>query len=335
MPGVPVTDNTARVTVEEVLRSLGTVDDYSGRDITVQLASPAEAGQRLTFFTRGWLYGQGVAVVEVARADAGERTSVTCASGSRTWTGGGRTGHAGPYRRSGLDRCWAGPGHQTHRSRSLLSRSASTSRTGGRRSWRSIPSRWAPRLRHCPRAVPPQHGRGVDRLPQFAPAGGVFGRCFRDQQERGAANMRVSGALTALDPLDFQPGTARADPVAVRVMSRPPHDPAGRRALSNPRGNSGHFCREHDPKLAERRNRRQRAKPRGESREPARDCGVRVHPGSAQLGKWADLRLHRRGRDLGPERCAAGWQPHRRYHPPVGGSSGVLYAGICGSTPPT
>ena len=73
MPGVPVTDNTARVTVEEVLRSSGTLDDYTGRDITVQLSSPAEVGQRLIFFTRGWLYGQSVAVVEVARADVSER----------------------------------------------------------------------------------------------------------------------------------------------------------------------------------------------------------------------------------------------------------------------
>ena len=112
-------------------------------------------------------------------------------------------------------------------------------------------------------------------------------------------------------------------------MSRPPHDPAGRRALSNPRGNSGHFCREHDPKLAERRNQpRQRAKPRGESREPARDCGVRVHPDPRNSGSGPIFVSTDGGATWVLNVVLPGGNRTVDITLRFGGSSGVLYAGI-------
>ncbi len=51
--------------------------------------------------------------------------------------------------------------------------------------------------------------RSTDELwidsPKFVPGQEGVWLLHRDQQERGAAAMRVSGALTALDPIDFQP----------------------------------------------------------------------------------------------------------------------------------
>jgi hypothetical protein len=67
MATVPITENTAVVTVDEVLQAIPTLPDLTDTDITVQLRSAEELreGQQATFFTTGWLYGTSVAVQEV------------------------------------------------------------------------------------------------------------------------------------------------------------------------------------------------------------------------------------------------------------------------------
>jgi hypothetical protein len=207
MPGVPVTDNTARVTVEEVLRSSGTLDDYTGRDITVQLSSPAEVGQRLIFFTRGWLYGQSVAVVEVARADVSERDvsdlreriadvdtrGAEQAMQERVAAAdlivGGRVLDIRPAPLE--ERAYPISEHEPDWWEAIVAvdsveKSTLDSDTVRVLFPRSTDELWI----DSPKFVPGQEGIWLLR---------------RDQQERGAATMRVSGALTALDPLDFQP----------------------------------------------------------------------------------------------------------------------------------
>jgi len=207
MPGVPVTENTARITVEEVLRSSGTLDDFTGRDITVQLARPAEVGQRLIFFTRGWLYGQSLAVVEVARADVSE-TDTGELRGRMADVERRRVGQAMRDRIAAADLVVAG--------RVLDIRPA------------PVGERAHPISEHAPDwweavvavdsvengtldgdTVRVLFPRSTDELwidsPKFVPGQEGVWLLHRDQQERGAAAMRVSGALTALDPIDFQP----------------------------------------------------------------------------------------------------------------------------------
>jgi hypothetical protein len=72
MSGVPVDKDTAVVRVEQVQAAPKPLAKYAGRDITVQLASPAKAktGQRLLFFTKGWLFGESVAVKSLAQRPA-------------------------------------------------------------------------------------------------------------------------------------------------------------------------------------------------------------------------------------------------------------------------
>jgi hypothetical protein len=74
MPGVPVSDHTVVVRVDETLRSAGTLDDFTGKEITVYLTKPGsvDAGQTWLFFTNGWLYGKGLAVQEVGRLEVKE-----------------------------------------------------------------------------------------------------------------------------------------------------------------------------------------------------------------------------------------------------------------------
>jgi hypothetical protein len=71
MAEVPVTENTAIITVDEVLQAPPMLVGRVGTDITVQLsdAEQMEVGQQATFFTTGWIYGEDVAVQEVGHVD--------------------------------------------------------------------------------------------------------------------------------------------------------------------------------------------------------------------------------------------------------------------------
>jgi hypothetical protein len=70
--GVPVSQRTAVVRVDEVLCGQGVLLEYAKETVTVHLGrSPQlEPGQRAIFFTTDWIYGEGVALREVAPAAA-------------------------------------------------------------------------------------------------------------------------------------------------------------------------------------------------------------------------------------------------------------------------
>lgn len=65
---VEPTDSTAIVTVDRALRIADDMLGIVGRDITVRLKKPAAVGDTAVFAANGWLYGEGVAVVEVSRS---------------------------------------------------------------------------------------------------------------------------------------------------------------------------------------------------------------------------------------------------------------------------
>ncbi|MEM7309681.1 MAG: hypothetical protein AAF682_23600 [Planctomycetota bacterium] len=60
------TSRTVVVRVDRVLYAPDGFADYTGREITVLLAEghDVEVGERAVFYTRGWLFGDGIAVVE-------------------------------------------------------------------------------------------------------------------------------------------------------------------------------------------------------------------------------------------------------------------------------
>ena len=62
-------ERTAVLRVEQVLRSPEPLGDLTGAELTVDLSSLVEPGERLVLFADGWMYGESVAVREVARAD--------------------------------------------------------------------------------------------------------------------------------------------------------------------------------------------------------------------------------------------------------------------------
>lgn len=66
---VPATDRTVIVKVEEVILAPETLDDFTGREITLLLLKPGsvKAQEQSVFFTNGWFYGSSIAVREVGR----------------------------------------------------------------------------------------------------------------------------------------------------------------------------------------------------------------------------------------------------------------------------
>ena len=75
MTGVPVSDTTAVVKVDEVILAPQMLRNLTGKDITVQLREPQQGDEQrhAVFFTEPWLYGEGVAVKEIGRQALGPR----------------------------------------------------------------------------------------------------------------------------------------------------------------------------------------------------------------------------------------------------------------------
>jgi len=77
MPAVAANDFTAVVRVDELIDAPGAPPDLAGKSVTVKLlqANSVKAGEQLTFFTKGWLMGNSMAVIEVGRSAAAQNPS--------------------------------------------------------------------------------------------------------------------------------------------------------------------------------------------------------------------------------------------------------------------
>jgi hypothetical protein len=72
MPAVKAGPSTAVVRVDQIIEGPGAPPDLVGRGITVQLLEPGavKVGSQAVFFTRGWLLGNSIAVIEVGSSVA-------------------------------------------------------------------------------------------------------------------------------------------------------------------------------------------------------------------------------------------------------------------------
>jgi hypothetical protein len=77
MAMVPASANTGVFQIDEVLHGPPVLDGFAGKEITVLFqdsAAAPNAGESLVLFATSWLYGEGLAVLEVGRiAHSGER----------------------------------------------------------------------------------------------------------------------------------------------------------------------------------------------------------------------------------------------------------------------
>ncbi len=74
MPEVQATESTAVVRVDEIIEAPGAPPDLRGQEITIQLlqSGSAKPGEQITFFTKGWLLGNSMAVIEVGRGNGAQ-----------------------------------------------------------------------------------------------------------------------------------------------------------------------------------------------------------------------------------------------------------------------
>jgi hypothetical protein len=70
VPEVSASESTAIVRVDEVVEGPDAPPDLAGKEITVQLSRPGgvKPGEHATFFTKGWLLGDSMAVIEVGHS---------------------------------------------------------------------------------------------------------------------------------------------------------------------------------------------------------------------------------------------------------------------------
>jgi hypothetical protein len=70
MKSVKASDATAVVRIDKLIEAPGAPPDLAGKSITVQLRQPGSlrVGQQATFFTKGWLLGNSMAVIELGHS---------------------------------------------------------------------------------------------------------------------------------------------------------------------------------------------------------------------------------------------------------------------------
>jgi hypothetical protein len=78
--------DTAVVRVDELLHVPDKLEIYAGQEVTLKLRQPGsmKAGDTAVFFTRSWLYGEHLAVVEVGRTAPGAGVAAQVAAARRT-----------------------------------------------------------------------------------------------------------------------------------------------------------------------------------------------------------------------------------------------------------
>jgi hypothetical protein len=82
VPNIPLSNRTAVVRVDGVIRGSGALSHLAGHDITVQLGDRERVrpGQAATFYTEGWLFGESVAVRSLGHADVTHGAAAPMAS---------------------------------------------------------------------------------------------------------------------------------------------------------------------------------------------------------------------------------------------------------------
>ncbi len=77
MTTVPITDKTVVVKVDEIFQAPEPFRDFVGKEVTVLLSQAPESkpGDQAIYFTKGWLYGQSIAVVEVGKLSNSTRAA--------------------------------------------------------------------------------------------------------------------------------------------------------------------------------------------------------------------------------------------------------------------
>ena len=205
MPEVPASDHTFVVRVDGILHGPPAFADHLKRDITVYSDKPArlKTGSKAVFFTRSWMYGRSVAVIEVGRiVDEDRKTMANDIQGAEAALFDRRLG----------DRLAKA---------ALVVVGRVADNREGPKLRRPIETEHAPvwaealvdvrellKGKSDQQRLPVFYPRSTDEMwiesPKLLPGLTAILILQRNQQEKGWPLLRVPG-LTALDPLDVQP----------------------------------------------------------------------------------------------------------------------------------
>ena len=202
----PASENTIAVRIDEILYGPKAFEDHRGRIVTLYSERPTglAQGSRFIFFTRSWMYGKGIAVVEVGRLEERETAelSTEIEAAQRAILDQkllerirraelvitGRVGRTEPVR--GTQRR---PVETEHDPEWWTAHVEVTTVELGRAPERTIPV-----------LFPASRDEMWIDSPKLAPGQPYILILQRNQSEKGWPVLRVPG-LTALDPLDVRP----------------------------------------------------------------------------------------------------------------------------------
>ena len=205
MKAIPASQHVAVVKVEDILHGPSQFADHRGREITLYSENPQGlvAGKRAVFFTRSWLYGESLAVVEVGRLEEGDQKTVQDDI---------KAAHQNIEDRRLGDRIAKAELVITGK----VVRTAPTRQTDARRvETEHAPDWWQAEIEvqsvlkgtHQEKTVI-LYANSLDEMwidsPKFKQGQEGIWILQRDQKEKGWPVLRIPG-LTTLDPLDFQP----------------------------------------------------------------------------------------------------------------------------------
>jgi len=205
MPEVPASANTFVVKVDEVLHGPPEFADHQGRRITLYSDNPKGLAVKgsAVFFTRSWLYGRSLAVVEVGRVPKGRGETVANDIKSADQAVADRR-LAERIAKATL--VVAGEVADTKQGPELRR----PIETEHHPEWATAVFKVGEALKGKPRGstIEVVYPRSMDELwidsPKLEPGTTGILILQRGQKEKGWPVLRVAG-LTALDPLDHQP----------------------------------------------------------------------------------------------------------------------------------
>jgi len=202
----PASANTFAVRVDEIMHGPPTLADQRGRTITLYSHAPQglEKGTHAVFFTRSWLYGESVAVVEVGRATEREVADV------RRDLEAARQVITDQHLQERIGRAELVIAGKVLRAQPAPRGDQRRPTTEHDPDWwiAEVEVASVEKGKAQERIVPVLFAHSRDEMwidsPKFEPGQAGVWILQRDQTEKGWPVLRIPG-LSALDPLDFQP----------------------------------------------------------------------------------------------------------------------------------